>query len=156
METVTLYREVGKTLRSLGAYRVVLLNSKVTLQQNVKMSMEVAVDGAIDIKAAENFRLPASLEATEDLNLMEEKMMIPISDIIIRSISGYLFIVPVIILYHLFLGRKNKEQTVLHIIAMFVFCYYLFGILTVTGIGFTKSVIFSPNLSFVPKFCSQL
>ena len=66
METVTLYREVGKTLRSLGAYRVVLLNSKVTLQQNVKMSMEVAVDGAIDIKAAENFRLPASLEATED------------------------------------------------------------------------------------------
>ena len=25
METVTLYREVGKTLRSLGAYRVVLL-----------------------------------------------------------------------------------------------------------------------------------
>ena len=53
METVTLYREVGKTLRSLGAYRVVLLNSKVTLQQNVKMSMEVAVDGAIDIKEAE-------------------------------------------------------------------------------------------------------
>lgn len=33
---------------------------------------------------------------------------------------------------------------------MFVFCYYLFGILTVTGIGFTKSVIFSPNLSLVP------
>lgn len=76
--------------------------------------------------------------------------MIPISDIIIRSISGYIFIVPVIILYHLFLGRKNKKQTFLHIIAMFVFCYYLFGILTVTGIGFTKSVIFSPNLSFVP------
>ena len=53
METVAIYREVGKTLRSLGAYRVVLLNSKVTLQQNVKMSMEVAVDGAIDIKEAE-------------------------------------------------------------------------------------------------------
>ena len=57
METVTLYREVGKTLRSLGAYRVVLLNSKVTLQQNVKMSMEVAVDGAIDIKEAEKICL---------------------------------------------------------------------------------------------------
>ena len=53
METVALYREVGKTLRSLGAHRVVLLNSKVTLQQNVKMSLEVAVDGAIDIKEAE-------------------------------------------------------------------------------------------------------
>ena len=57
METVTLYREVGKTLRSLGAYRVVLLNSKVTLQQNVKMLMEVAVDGAIDIKEAEKICL---------------------------------------------------------------------------------------------------
>ena len=76
--------------------------------------------------------------------------MIPISDIIIRSISGYVFIVPVIILYYLFLGRINKKQTCLHAISMFVFCYYLFGILTVTGIGFTKSIIFSPNISYVP------
>lgn len=76
--------------------------------------------------------------------------MIPISDIIIRSISGYVFIVPVIILYYIFLGRINKKQTFLHIIAMFVFCYYLFGILTVTGIGFTKSMIFRPNLSLTP------
>ena len=53
METVALYREIGKTLRSLGAYRVVLLNSKVTLLQNFKMSLEIAVDGAIDIKEAE-------------------------------------------------------------------------------------------------------
>ena len=57
METVALYREIGKTLRSFGAYRVVLLNSKVTLQRNVKMSMEVAVDGAIDIKEAEKICL---------------------------------------------------------------------------------------------------
>ena len=76
--------------------------------------------------------------------------MIPISDIIIRSVSGYVFIVPVIILYCLFLGRINKKQTFLHTIALFVFCYYLFGILTVTGVGFTKSVVFSPNISYVP------
>ena len=76
--------------------------------------------------------------------------MIPISDIIIRSISGYIFIVPLIILYYLFLRRINKKQTFLHTMALFVFCYYLFGILTVTGVGFTKSVIFSPNISYVP------
>ncbi len=76
--------------------------------------------------------------------------MIPISDIIIRSISGYVFIVPIIILYYLFLGNRERKQTLLHISAVFVFCYYLFGILTVTGIGFTRSVIFSPDLSFVP------
>ena len=76
--------------------------------------------------------------------------MIPISDIIIRSTSGYVFIVPVITLYYLFLRTINKKQTSLHTMAIFVFCYYLFGILTVTGVGFTKSVIFSPNISYVP------
>ena len=39
METVTLYREIGKTLHSLGAFRVVLLNSKVTPEQNIEMSL---------------------------------------------------------------------------------------------------------------------
>ena len=52
METVILYREIGKILHSLGAFRVVLLNSKATPEQNVKMSLEIAVDGAIDIKEA--------------------------------------------------------------------------------------------------------
>ena len=76
--------------------------------------------------------------------------MIPISDIIILSTRGYVFIVPVITLYYIFLRRINKKQTFLHTMAIFVFCYYLFGILTVTGVGFTKSVIFSPNISYVP------
>ena len=53
MEIVTLYREIGKTLHSLGAFRVVLLNSKATPKQNEVMSLEIAVDGAIDIKEAE-------------------------------------------------------------------------------------------------------
>ena len=76
--------------------------------------------------------------------------MIPISDILIRSISGYVFIVPILILYFLYLKKVGRKQTLLHIIVMFVFCYYLFGILTVTGIGFTKSMTFSPNLSLTP------
>lgn len=53
METVTLYREIGKTLHSLGAFRVVLLNSKATPKQREVMSLEIAVDEAIDIKEAE-------------------------------------------------------------------------------------------------------
>ena len=76
--------------------------------------------------------------------------MIPISDILIRSISGYVFIVPILILYFLYLKNVGRKQTLLHISAMFVFCYYLFGILTVTGIGFTKSMTFRPNLSLTP------
>lgn len=59
--------------------------------------------------------------------------MLPISDILIRSISGYVFIVPVIILYFLYLKKSGRKQSFLHITSVFVFCYYLFGILTVRG-----------------------
>ena len=52
METVTLYREIGKTLHSLGAFRVVLLNSKASPKEDVEMFLEIAVDGEIDIKEA--------------------------------------------------------------------------------------------------------
>ena len=53
METVVLYREIGKTLHSLGAQRVVLLNSKVTKESPAAMSLEIAVDGIINIKEAQ-------------------------------------------------------------------------------------------------------
>ena len=53
METVTLYREIGKALHSLGAFRVVLLSSKVNPEPNALMSLEIAVDGTIDLKEAE-------------------------------------------------------------------------------------------------------
>ena len=55
--------------------------------------------------------------------------MLPISDILIRSISGYVFIIPVLILYFFVLKKSGRKQSVFHIIAVFVFCYYLFGIL---------------------------
>ena len=76
--------------------------------------------------------------------------MIPISDILIRSIGGYVFIVPILMLYFLYLKKVGRKQTLLHTITVFVFCYYLFGILTVTGIGFTKSMTFRPNISLTP------
>lgn len=53
METVTLYREIGKTLHSLGAFRVVLLKSKIIFEENITMLLEIAVDGPINIKEAE-------------------------------------------------------------------------------------------------------
>ena len=68
--------------------------------------------------------------------------MLPISDILIRSISGYVFIVPILILYFLYLKKVEKKQKFLHISVVFMFCYYLFGILTVTGIGYTSTISF--------------
>lgn len=78
--------------------------------------------------------------------------MLPISDILIRSISGYVFIVPVIILYFLYLKKSGRKQSFLHITSVFVFCYYLFGILTVTGIGYTSTISFCPRISLIPFF----
>ena len=53
MEIVNIYREIGKTLRALGAQRVVLLHSKATPNEKYEMSLEVAVDGMIDVTEAD-------------------------------------------------------------------------------------------------------
>lgn len=76
--------------------------------------------------------------------------MIPIQDIIIRSLSGYVFIVPIIVLYYILLAKKERKQSLLHIFIVCIFCYYLFGILTVTGIGYTSTISFRPKISLIP------
>jgi len=85
-----------------------------------------------------------------NLNLTKERIMIPISDILIRSMSGYVFMIPVFVVYFLWLKKSGRTQRLLHIAAVFVFGYYLFGLLTVTGIGFTSTMTFRPNISWTP------
>jgi len=51
--------------------------------------------------------------------------MLPISDILIRSISGYVFIVPVIILYFLYLKKSGRKQSFLHILYLCFAITYL-------------------------------
>lgn len=76
--------------------------------------------------------------------------MFPISDMIVRSICGYVFMIPALILYFLWLRKNGKGQKPFHIAALFLFCYYLFGVLTVTGIGYTRLRGFAPNISLIP------
>jgi glycopeptide antibiotics resistance protein len=71
-----------------------------------------------------------------------------ITDILIRSISGYVFIVPGLVLYFWYLIKTQKRQTLLRVVTAFVFCYYLIGILTMTGIHAFKS--FSPRIALIP------
>lgn len=71
-----------------------------------------------------------------------------VTDVLIRSISGYIFVVPGILLYFGYLKKSGKKQTPFHIAAVFVFCYYLIGILTMTGIGKLKP--FSPRMVLIP------
>lgn len=46
--------------------------------------------------------------------------------------------------------KLGRTQSFLHTAAVFVFGYYLFGLLTVTGIGFTSTMTFRPNISWTP------
>ena len=54
------------------------------------------------------------------------------------------------ILYFLYLKKSGRKQSLLHITAVFLFYYYLFGILTVTGIGYTSTISFRPRISLIP------
>lgn len=47
--------------------------------------------------------------------------MLPISDIIIRSISGYVFIVPILILYFYIL--ENREESKAFFILLLYLCF---------------------------------
>ncbi|MDE7334372.1 MAG: VanZ family protein [Lachnospiraceae bacterium] len=70
-----------------------------------------------------------------------------ITDILIRSIAGYVFVVPGVLLYFGYL-MKTKKQTLIHFVASIVFCYYLVGIFTMVGIHAFKT--FSPRIVLVP------
>ena len=72
----------------------------------------------------------------------------PIQQIIIRSLSGYLFVIPMLIFYWIALFRSGNKQSLLRIVAILAFGYYLIGVLTVTGIHELKA--FSPRLVLVP------
>ena len=51
-------------------------------------------------------------------------------------------------MYFRCLNRAGKTQRPFHIAAVFVFCYYLIGVLTMTGIG--KLGSFSPTFVLIP------
>ena len=42
----------------------------------------------------------------------------PITDVLIRSLSGYIFVIPGILLYFLYLRKSGKKQTPLHIVSV--------------------------------------
>lgn len=69
-------------------------------------------------------------------------------EILIRSISGYIFVFLGILLYFFYLKKSDRKQTTAHILVTFVFSYYLIGILTMAGINSLKSL--SPRLVLIP------
>ena len=63
-------------------------------------------------------------------------------------ISGYIPVAAALVLYFLVLHMSGKRQKMGHTILSFVFCLYLTGVLTVTGICLKGS--FSPRIVYIP------
>lgn len=63
-------------------------------------------------------------------------------------VSGYIPVAVALVLYFIFLHATGKKQTMGHIIISFVFCFYLVGMLTMTGVCIGGS--FSPRIVYVP------
>ena len=63
-------------------------------------------------------------------------------------ICGYIPVVVALAVYFALLRVMGRKQTVCHIIASFVFCFYLVGILTMTGVCIGGS--FSPRIVYIP------
>ena len=62
--------------------------------------------------------------------------------------SGYIPVMAALALYYFLLLVMGKKQTLGHIIVSFVFCLYLVGILTMTGVCMGDS--FSPRIVYIP------
>lgn len=62
--------------------------------------------------------------------------------------SGYILVIPALLLYFIVLYMRGRKQTIAHIIMSYVFCFYLVGILTMTGIWWIKP--FSPRIVWLP------
>ncbi len=71
-----------------------------------------------------------------------------LQQIIIRSLSGFLFLAPGMLLYFWVQSKRGRKQSPLHQAGCLLFGYYLMGMLTVTGIRQFKA--FSSRLVLVP------
>ena len=68
--------------------------------------------------------------------------------VIHHLVSGYIPVVVALVLYFILLFVMGKKQTMGHIIVSFVFCFYLVGILAMTGVCIGGS--FAPRIVYLP------
>lgn len=68
--------------------------------------------------------------------------------ILYHLISGCIPLAVALAFYYIILHVMGKRQTSAHILISFVFCFFLLGILTMTGVCFRGT--FSPNIVFIP------
>lgn len=76
--------------------------------------------------------------------------MVPIKYLLSRALAGYVLMVPILIVYFLLLAIFRKKQKPLHIAVAFIFSFYLFSVITGTGIGGTAPFSFPPKIKWMP------
>lgn len=65
-----------------------------------------------------------------------------------HMLSGFIPVMIALVLYFIILRLIGKKQTIWHIFISFVFCIYLIGILTMTGLCLKGT--FSPRIVYIP------
>lgn len=63
-------------------------------------------------------------------------------------VSGYIPVIAALVVYFILMHVIGKKQTMAHMVVSFVFCFYLVGILTMTGVCIGGS--FSPRIVDIP------
>lgn len=76
--------------------------------------------------------------------------MIPMKYLFSRALGGYVLMVPVLVLYFLLLIVFRRKQKLFHVVADFIFVFYLFFVIAATGIGNTIATSFSPEIRLIP------
>ncbi len=76
--------------------------------------------------------------------------MVQFKYLLTRTVSGYVYIIPILIIYFAFLLIFRKKQNISHILSVYVLCFYFFAIISATGIGCTALSSFSPEIIWIP------
>ena len=70
-------------------------------------------------------------------------------NLLIPAFTGFVFMIPVLMLWFHHLHRSGHSVSRLHQAGVYLFCYYLFGVWFLTGMGPLQR--FEPDLSLLPS-----
>lgn len=77
-------------------------------------------------------------------------MLIPI--LVLETSLGFLAVLPLVIIYHIVILRKARatRAVIPHVIAVYVYCFYMLAVLTVTGVPSLPSIGLDVRVNLVP------
>lgn len=77
-----------------------------------------------------------------------------IAFIVTSALSGYIVLLPILLIFHYCLAKRIKslgdKENLSHILVSYIFCFYLFSVLVLTGVPSIYQFRFDPNINMLP------